>query len=499
MLKKLTFLILILIFPTLLFAYKHNKREMRAVWVTTLLNLDWPSKSGLSMEEQKEEFIDLLDNFQKNNINTVIVQIRPSGDAIYPSRYATWSKWLSGKQGTAPDGDYDPVEFMIKECHKRCMEFHAWMNPYRVVFNYETSPAPSYHISNKKPEWVVTYGKHQYLNPGIPEVRKYITNIVCEVVNKYNIDAIHFDDYFYPHETNNKNFKDSITYKKYGQDFDNLKDWRRDNVNKFIKTVSDSIHSKKTNVKFGVSPFPVWRNKAHDAEKGVDLRASSSYDDLCADVLLWTTNKWIDYVMPQLYGNIGHKYLDYSVLVEWWNKYCENTNVYIGQAIYKLDINSKYSEWTSSDEILEQLSLNNKYESIKGHAFFRAKYLTKNPLHISESLERSFHKYPSLLPLNKNIPEINPRKLSFVFLKKSSKENKLLWTNNSDKNEYFIVYRYKSLFPKYSAENIYKITKNLNIEISDEEIKEGYKYRVASISKSHHESKSTKAYTIDLN
>lgn len=494
--RKILISLIILLFPLILSASSHKKRELRAVWVTTLLNLDWPSKSGLSVEVQKKEFIDMLNIFQKNNINTVIVQIRPAGDAIYPSRTEQWSKWLTGTQGLAPGEDYDPLKFMIDECHKRCMEFHAWMNPYRVVFNYENNTTAKNHISNKKPEWVITCGKHKYLNPGIPEVREYINSVVCEVVENYDIDAIHFDDYFYPQEAKGEIFDDSKTYNKNKGEFTNLKDWRRNNVNLFIKEISDSIHKIDSNVKFGISPFPVWRNITQDAEKGVNLKASSSYDDLCADVLLWANKGWIDYVMPQLYGYIGHKYLDYSVLVEWWNKYCANTNVYIGQAIYKLDAKSDVARWKSSNEIIHQLDLNTKCDAVKGHAFFRAKFFTENPLNISENLSKTYHKYPSILPINNNIPEITPDKLSFVFLKEQAGINTLSWTSNSSNNDYFIIYKYKGLFPSYSAQNIYKITKNLLMEIPKEELDNGYKFCVSSLSKSHHESRPTKAYII---
>jgi uncharacterized lipoprotein YddW (UPF0748 family) len=494
--RKIAISLIILLIPFILIASSHKKRQLRAVWITTLLNLDWPSKSGLSKEIQKKEFIDMLDSFHKNNINTVIVQIRPSGDAIYPSNFALWSKWLSGEQGIAPNGKYDPLKFMIEECHKRCMEFHAWMNPYRVVFSYENNPVSNKHISIKKPGWIITHEKHKYLNPGIPEVNEYINKLVCEVVDNYDIDAIHFDDYFYPQDSKTSIFPDSLSFNKYKGRFDNIKDWRRNNINVFIKEVGENIHKRNSHVKFGISPFPVWRNISQDAEKGVDLKTSSSYDDLCADILLWANKGWIDYVMPQLYGNIGNKYLDYSILLEWWDTYCKDINIYIGQALYKLDADSKYEEWKSADQIIHQLDLNTKYNTVKGHAFFRAKFFTNNPLSINDSLCHSYHKYPSILPINDNMPEIIPKKLNFVFLKKENKKNTLSWTSHCSNNNYFIIYKYKGLFPNYSAHNIYKISKYLRIDIPKELLEKGYKFCVSSVSRSHHESRPTKAYIL---
>lgn len=493
---KITALAICLLFSYTLFATKYNKREMRAVWVSTLLNLDWPSKSGLSSEEQKNEFITLLNAFEKNKINTVIIQVRPSGDAIYPSKYSEWSKWLTGKQGVAPDNNFDPLKFIVEECHKRCMEVHAWFNPFRAVYNTNTNPACSTHISNTKPEWIIKYGLNKFLDPGNPEVRNYVKDIICEVVENYDIDAVHFDDYFYPHESRDTMFDDYNSYEKYGYEFYDIKNWRRDNINKFIELVNKSIHERKPQVKFGVSPFPVWRSTKYDPKLGVNVNSSSSYDDLCADVLLWVQKGWIDYVMPQLYGNIGNKYLDYSKLIKWWDKNCENANLYIGQAIFKLNANSKNSTWNSSQEIISQLNLNNTYQKVKGHSFFRAQYFVTNPLNISEMLNNKNHRYPAILPINKNIPAIIPDKLESVYIEQNNNSHALTWENKSNKNNYFIIYKYKGLIPLYDAQNIYKITKNKRIEIPESDIKSGYSFWVSSISKTHHESKPTKAHLI---
>lgn len=493
MFKRLTLLLLIILSTQLLFAIKHKKREMRAVWVATVANLDWPSQKGLDSETQKKEFIDMLNLFQKNNINTVIVQVRPSGDAIYPSKYSNWSEWLTGKQGQQPTPYYDPLAFMIEECHKRCMEIHAWFNPFRAVYNYHKHQVCENHITKRHPEWTITYGRHKYLNPGIPEVREYVSNIIKEVVINYNIDAIHFDDYFYPY-SNGTDFPDDISFQDYGESFNGKKDWRRENINKFIKDVSENIHKTKPEVKFGISPFPVWRTKKND-KQGIDLAASSSYDDLSADILLWMKRGWIDYVMPQLYGHIGQKNLDYKKLAEWWSNKTNNANLYIGQAIYKIDPNSEYKEWQNSNQLLRQIEINQRYSKIKGHSFFRAGFLKNNPLNINQKLMDSFHKYPALNPINEKITPLIPQKPKLVILEKEDNILTLSWESYSDNNTYFIVYRSKGLFRRFKAKNIYTITRQSEITIPLKDAK-GFKYFVTSVSRTHHESNAEKAYTI---
>ncbi len=493
MIKKTAILILILFTTQLLFAVKHKKREMRAVWIATVSNLDWPSEKGLDSEIQKKEFTDMLDLFKKNNINTVIVQVRPSGDAIYPSQYTTWSEWLTGVQGQSPYPYYDPLQFMVEECHKRCMEIHAWFNPFRAIFNYKSHQVCDKHITNKHPEWTVTYGNHKYLDPAIPEVREYVSKLISEVVQNYDIDAVHFDDYFYPY-SNGKDFPDSLSFEKYGNKNPDKKQWRRDNINKFVKTVSENIQRLKPGVKFGISPFPVWRTKKDDKE-GIDLSASSSYDDLCADILLWINKGWIDYVMPQLYGHIGHKNLDYEKLAEWWSKKTNNTNLYIGQAIYKIDPQSEYKEWQDCSQLIKQIEVNQKYSNIKGHSFFRAGFLKANPLNINQKLKKSYHKYPAIYPINEKIKPIIPQKPKLVIMGKEKDNYTLSWESYSKKNAYFIIYRYKGLFRSLKPNNIYLITRESEIKIPASEA-EGYKYLITSVSRSHHESKAEKAYSI---
>jgi uncharacterized lipoprotein YddW (UPF0748 family) len=278
-----------------------TKPEFRGVWVATVDNIDWPTKGNFNTEAQKAEFIQLLDMHQRNGINAVIVQIRPATDAFYPSQYEPWSEWLTGKQGQPPFPYYDPLEFMITETHKRGMAFHAWVNPYRAEFSIGVSSISATHITRLHPEWFLTYGDKRYFDPGNKAAQQYVANVIKDVVSRYAVDAIHFDDYFYPYRIAGKEFPDNNSYRQYGNGL-SKDDWRRSNTDSIIAMVSRDIKAVNKKCQFGISPFGVWRNAEKDPVNGSNTNgAASNYDDLYADILLWLKNGWIDYVTPQLY------------------------------------------------------------------------------------------------------------------------------------------------------------------------------------------------------
>ncbi len=254
-----TIIIFCTIYSFSIFAQKSPQYEFRAVWVATVENIDWPSKKGLSAEQQKEEFINLLDMHKRNGMNAIIMQIRPVADAFYPSRFEPWSEYLTGTQGLPPTPYYDPLQFMIEETHKGGMEFHAWLNPYRAVFNVNRSSVAPGHITRLFPQWFVTYGSTKYFDPGIPEVREHVKRVVRDLAERYDLDAIHFDDYFYPYHIRGKEFPDDMSYARYGNGIDKG-DWRRNNVDNIIKMLGETIKSVNPRVKFGISPFGVWQN-----------------------------------------------------------------------------------------------------------------------------------------------------------------------------------------------------------------------------------------------
>lgn len=363
-----------------------ERKEMRGIWVATVLNIDWPSKKGLSVESQKQEFIKILDNVKEWNMNAVFVQIKPVGDAFYLSKFSPWSEYLTGKQGENPG--YDPLKFMIEEAHKRNIEFHAWFNPYRLTMSGGIDKLSNDNIGKQRPDWTITYGGKLYLNPGIPEVNDYIVKSIMEVVENYDIDGVHMDDYFYPYKVKGEIYNDEEQYNKYGSNFLKVDDWRRDNVNKLIEKLYSSIKAEKKNVSFGISPFGVWRNISTDSVRGSNTKAGiQNYDDLYADILYWMKKNWIDYVAPQIYWNQGFKIAEYNTLVDWWSKYAKETktNLYIGQAAYRI------KDWEKDDELINQIKYNRKSEEVKGSIFFSYSSLVKNPKGILEKIKNDVY------------------------------------------------------------------------------------------------------------
>ena len=377
-------------------AQQFPKYEMRAAWIATVDNIDWPSRGNYDPEKQQQEFKTLLDMHQRNGMNAVVVQVRPATDAFYPSEYEPWSEWLTGKQGRAPQPYYDPLAFMVEETHKRGMEFHAWFNPYRAVFNIRTSSIAPDHISRKKPEWFLTYGDKKYFDPGNPEVRKHLTEVISDVVRRYDIDAVHFDDYFYPYRIPGKEFPDYASYKKYGNNL-SRDDWRRSNTDSIIHNLFTAIRTEKPWVKFGVSPFGVWRNNDKDPDGSPTKGGLSNYDDLYADILLWLELGWIDYVVPQLYWERGHKLVAYEILLDWWAGFAYGKHLYIGHGLYRTQENVT-AAWRNKQELPEQIRLLREYPEVQGSMYFSTKSFLNNPNGWNDSLRLNYYKYKALVP-----------------------------------------------------------------------------------------------------
>lgn len=376
-------------------SFSQTKAEFRGVWVATVENIDWPSKGNYNSDSQKTEFIRLLDMHQRNGMNAMIVQIRPVTDAFYPSRYEPWSEYLTGKQGQPPVPYYDPLEFMIAETHKRGMEFHAWMNPYRAVFNISKSSVAATHITKIHPEWFLNYGDKKYFDPGIKEAQQYVTNVVQDVVSRYAVDAIHFDDYFYPYRITGKEFPDEESYAKYGNGM-NKDDWRRSNVDSIIVSLSKVIKKENPTCQFGISPFGVWRNIAKDSINGSNTRAGqTNYDDLYADILLWLKKNWIDYVAPQIYWEFEQKAAPYQTVLDWWSKNTYGKNCYIGLGIYKAGSNVY---WKDTMQLPRQIEALRNTPNIQGMIFFSSKSFEKNINGWADSLRLNYFKEPAKTP-----------------------------------------------------------------------------------------------------
>jgi uncharacterized lipoprotein YddW (UPF0748 family) len=399
--KKYKYTLLLILFFLLSFwngnaqqLVTNPKNEFRAVWIATVANIDWPKNSQDDIQKQKTDYIEILDTYKKLNYNAVIVQIRSVGDAFYPSKLAPWSRFLTGKEGQAPKQDFDPLAWMIAEAHIRGFEFHAWLNPYRATIDLNTAVLSPKHDFFKHPEWMIKYGGKYYYNPALPEVKDHLKTIVDEVVTNYDIDAIHFDDYFYPYKVKGEHFNDRASYKKYGNGL-SVEDWRRSNVNDFVQCISFSIKSIKPWVQFGISPFGVWRNKSVDP-KGSDTEAGqTNYDDLYADPLAWMANNWIDYLVPQLYWSMDHPKASYTKLLRWWSENAKNTAIYIGNGTYKINTDSD-KKWNNPNEIPDQINITRSYKNIQGNAFFSAKsFLNKNQK-VTQLLTDNQYKYPAL-------------------------------------------------------------------------------------------------------
>ena len=382
------------------------KREMRGVWIATVANIDWPSRPGLSTDQQKDEMIRILDEHQKSGINTIMFQVRPASDAFYAKGREPWSRFISGRQGVAPQPFYDPLEFAINEAHKRGIELHAWFNPYRASTTLSSSDISNEHITRKHPEWFFTFAGKKLFNPGLPEVREYIIQVILDVVKNYDIDGVHFDDYFYPYPEKNQVIQDAATFSKYGQDFTNIADWRRSNVDTLIHALAERIHAEKKHVKFGVSPFGIWRNRSQDPE-GSESNGLDGYGTLYADARKWMQKGWLDYINPQIYFPLFYKAAPFEKLVEWWSNNTYGRHLYIGHAAYRaIERRPGWSDWR---QIPDQIRYTRQNLRVQGSVFFSSKSVTGNFAGIQDSIRRNFYQYPALQPQMLWLDEIPPQ------------------------------------------------------------------------------------------
>ena len=373
------------------------KREFRGVWIATVANIDWPKSGTDTWEKQQADFRDLLNFYREHNFNAVIVQIRTAGDAFYPSDYAPWSRYLTGEEGKPPSTENDPLAWMIEETHKRGMEFHAWMNPYRATFSRDTTSLDTIHDYYKFRNWMVGYGSRNYYNPGIPEVREHLVKIVREVVVNYDVDGIHFDDYFYPYKIAGEVFNDSTAYATFGLPEQSLPDWRRANIDSLIAGVSHTIRKWKPGVQFGVSPFGVWRNRDVDPRGSATKAGQTNYDHLYADPLNWIELGWLDYVIPQVYWSMDYGPASFKTLVNWWNGQVANTPLFIGHGAYKIK-NNPDKAWKRKRELIKQIKLTRTYPAIDGNVIYNASSLYKNHPEVANMIRRKFFKTPALTP-----------------------------------------------------------------------------------------------------
>ena len=470
---------------------KYPKREFRGAWIQTVNG----QFRGMPPAQMQQVLVGELNALQEAGINAIIFQVRPEADAFYMSGYEPWSRYLTGVQGQDPSPLWDPMLFMINECHKRGMEFHAWINPYRVKTSLKNKLA-STHIYNEHPEWFVTYGDQLFFDPALPESREYICRIIADIVSRYDVDAIHMDDYFYPYPIPGKEFPDGQSFARYGKGFDNKADWRRSNVNTLIKKIHETIRSLKPWVKFGVSPFGIYRNQSSDP-LGSDTRGLQNYDDLYADVLLWLREGWVDYNIPQIYWEIGHKAADYVTLVDWWAKHSEGRPLFIGQSVVNT-VEHADPENPSINQLPRKMAWQRAYQTIEGSCQWYASAVADNVGLYRDALIKVYHKYPALLPVFDFIDNKVPGKVRKMKCVWTEDGYVLFWTAPKAKTEMdravqYVVYRFdsKEKVDISDPSHIVAVTRNTFYKLPYEDGKKKYRYVVTALDRLHNESKSS--------
>jgi uncharacterized lipoprotein YddW (UPF0748 family) len=472
-------------------------RQVRAMWIATVENTDWPARPGESVAEQQAGYVKLLDRAKALNFNTVYVQIRPEADAFYPSPYEPWSRYLTGTQGRDPG--YDPLAFLVAQAHARGLEFHAWFNPYRVSTQSDPGKLAADGPARRNPGWVHRYGDALWYDPGLPQVRQLVTNVILDVVRKYDIDGVHLDDYFYPYPVPGQNFPDQATYKKYGAGYKNIGDWRRHNIDTLVQGLDRTIHQAKPWVKFGISPFGVWRNHSSDAN-GSNTQALQSYDDIYADTRGWIKNGWLDYVAPQLYWPIGLHAADYTTLVAWWSKQVAGTQVQlvIGQAAYQVGTSGP---WKNPAELTRHLAVNTRYPAVAGDAFFSARDLVADRGGFAARLRAGPFAHPALPPLMPRLGGRAPAAPSSVTVRTISYDSDTVsWHGSASA---YAVYRVAGRGPHCmvgSGRVLVATVSGATRSVNDTTVKSGgtYTYYVTALDRLHHESSATPATTFTV-
>ena len=469
------------------------KREFRGAWMHIIGQKQY---AQMTPEQTRQYLIEQLDLLQRAGCNAIIWQIRPQADAAYVSDLEPWSRWLTGEPGKAPDPVWDPLQFMIEQTHKRGMELHAWINPYRVTSSEEDKPAPG-HIYYEHPEWFVKYADGKlYFDPGLPESRDFIDTVVRDILSRYDIDALHMDDYFYPYPVKGAEFPDTASYNAYGIGWDK-NDWCRHNVDLLIEQLHNTILEVKPWVRFGISPFGIWRNKASDPD-GSETNGLQCYDALYADCIKWTAEGWVDYMVPQLYWELEHKAASDLVLMHWWNDHANGRHMYYGQALNNVmthqDIADEGGDTTNSTQLDHKMRLQRAMENVHGVTWWPGYAVTANFKGVLDSLESKQTCHPALIPAYTWLDSMAPQPVRNLDIKKVSGKKCLVW--NAPKTDdpmqqavRYVIYR----FPKgekgnlENPANILAITGDTTFTLPDGG-KKGWQYAVTALDRCWNES-----------
>ena len=476
---------------------ENPKREFRGAWIQTAFQGEYKS---MSPAELRRSFIKKLNFLQSCGINAIVFQVRPEADAFYRSELEPWSRFFTGEQGRAPEGNFDPMAFLIKECHKRNMEFHAWLNPYRVSTTGNTRLADS-HIYHQHPEWFVTYNKQILFDPGLPQSRQFICKVVKDIITRYDVDAIHMDDYFYPYPVAGEFFPDEKSFEKYGlakgYSYDQKGDWRRANVNKLISQIKRTILLNKPWVRFGISPFGIYRNKKSTPDgSGSNTNGLQNYDDLYADVTYWVKQGWIDYNIPQIYWEIGHTKADYITLIKWWNRNANGGHLYIGQDVART---------MKVNQLTEKMQYERSLKHISGNCFWPANEILWNNKGIADSLKQHYHRFPALIPAYTHMHNHAPHEVKNLKAEWTADGYMLHWkaeqsVTNPELANYFVIYRfeYKEEINLNDPSHIVYITRNCFYKLPYDKGNHKYRYVVTAVDRFHNESLKGKAKKVKL-
>lgn len=459
-------------------------REMRGIWVASVANIDWPSEPGLSDETLMAEARTIVNKAEWMGMNAIFLQVRPASDAIYPSTEPL-SMYLVGDDFERKLS-FDALKFWIDIAHEKGIELHAWVNPFRVSQSKDFTCGEG-HLLQTHPEWLIKYGEKTFLNPGQPEAQMYVRDIVMDIVNRYDVDGIHFDDYFYPYPVKGEVFADDESFRNYNPKGLSLDNWRRNNVTQVIRSVSDSIRSVKPWVQFGISPFGVWRNKKDDPRGSKTQAGCTNYDVLYADVLRWIDEKIVDYVIPQIYWESGNKYADFDELEQWWSKLSTSeTRVFVGHAVYRInDGGKKNPGWNSKDEMPNQVRKVRNNPRSDGSVFFSYKQFKRADIFNFDSfLADSFYSLKTIQPA------VNKGSAGEIEIQHVERNGGFLnWETEGDTAaiRFYVVYRtLRSEADKIgSNESIYCITDKNRIQLNTPSIRgrQRYVYRIAAVDK----------------
>ena len=469
-----------------------HKREMRGAWIQCVNG----QFQGMGTQKMQQTLSYQLDELQKDGCNVIIFQVRPECDALYESSLEPWSRFLTGRQGQAPSPYWDPLQWMIEQCHRRGMELHAWINPYRARTKTTTQLAPN-HIKMRKPQNCFEYDGLTILNPGLAENRDYICEVARDIVSRYDVDGIHMDDYFYPYPAAGQTIPDAALYQQQSNGIRNIHDWRRYNVNRFIEQFYKTVHDTKPWVKVGISPFGIYRNKKSDAI-GSQTNGLQNYDDLYADVLMWVNNGWLDYCVPQIYWEIGNKAADYDTLIRWWSQYAAKRPLVIGEDVERT-VKCADPQNPASHQLAAKMRLHQALPAVKGTVLWYAKAAVDNVGNYGTMLRENYWRYPALQPAMPFIDGKAPRKVKGVKPVWTSDGYMLFWTAPKgkgwrDEAVKYVVYRFgaKEKVNVADASKMVAITTQPFLKLPYDDGKKKYVYVVTALDRLQNESKGVK-------